>query len=114
MVTIVTNNRPCVDTYKICKCVNEALKIYANERTMLKNKIKMYVFSRIDLKKIYPLSIVENHNGDPAKHIEFIVDFFITSFIHKVQTKSAKTKALSLHENFIRQNNRRNVNMSGQ
>lgn len=110
----VGNSRPCIDTYKICKCVNTALKIFENQGKMLKSKIKNYVFSQINVNQLYPQNMVEDHNGDSEEHTKFIVEYLVESFIRIIQTKSAKNKSLSLHKNFIRQNNRRNVNMSGQ
>lgn len=110
----VGNNQPCVGTYKICKSVSTALKIFANRKNILKTKVRAYVLSNIDINQLYPLDIVVEHNGNPEEHISFIAKYFIDSFVSTVQTKSAKNKYLSLHEKFFRQINCRNTKVSGQ
>lgn len=107
----IGNNRPCKGTFKICKLTDIALKIYANEKTNIKNKATNYVKSKIDLNQLYDNNFPGEHD---TNHILFIIDYFIKGFIQKAQNLSAKRSTLELREKFERQRTRKNLHFSGQ
>lgn len=101
---------PCVGTFKICKAVAKALKIYSHSKSC-KNRVLGDVLLNLDASSLYS---DDNPDSHEAAHIDYIIQYIIDSYIRISQNREAKNETMNLQNRFLRQQYKNKVKFSGQ
>lgn len=111
---IARGKSPCRSTFQICKLTDIAIKTLQGEsnQTTFKQRIYVYVLSNISINNLY----IENFEkeGHDVDHKNYLIKHVIDEYARIRCTFLAKMKTLHMHKEFLRNQYRKTIHVTGQ